>query len=304
MRSFFLTLLFTCSVLFVYGQKEDSSWRESYFSGEPLRIGNRTQFLFDDFIVEDKYGLKRVIGPVEKYSGNPLMGVGLRCIVFDPEDNLFKGWYHRKRWEPGFETGHNYYTLYAESKDGINWEKSKLDLFDIEGREPNIVLYKEKGTALLVEVILDTLAKDPARRYIGLVKMVPPGETKRCIVKTYSPDGKKWTLAPNPILIRGASDGSYSLVNDTEKNRWLIYRRPVTRALVNNKDDLGFYSHRNHKRRFSVSMSTDFKNWTRPRNIVIMDELDDSKVTQVGNNMGIDWTTVKKYKSIFLVFQP
>jgi hypothetical protein len=32
-----------------------TNWRESYFAGEPMRIGNRVQYLLDDYIVEDKY---------------------------------------------------------------------------------------------------------------------------------------------------------------------------------------------------------------------------------------------------------
>ncbi len=313
---FFFTLLFSYSALTGYGQGENNSWRESYFVGEPLQIGNRVQFLFDDYVVEDKFGLKRVIGPVKKYSENPLIigkdmpwelntlnweGPALRHVIFDPKENLYKSWYVMIRWEPGFETGYNYSTLYVESKDGITWEKPELDLFPYNGQKTNIVLQKEKGTAILEEVILDTMANDPAHRYLGLVKMVPPGEAGRCIVRMFSPDGKKWTLAPDPILFRNASDGSYSLVNDSERSRWLLYRRPSIRALVNRKDE-GFYTSRNVKRRVSVTLSKDMKHWTYPRNIVLMDEVDDSKVTQVGNNIDIDWAQVTRYEGIFFGF--
>ena len=33
----------------------------SYFQGEPLKIGNETQLLIDDHIVEDRWALERVI---------------------------------------------------------------------------------------------------------------------------------------------------------------------------------------------------------------------------------------------------
>lgn len=317
-KTFFLKFLFFWSILASYGQGDNTSWRDSYFAGEPMQIGNRVQFLFDDYMVEDKYGLKRVVGPVEKYAGNPLTisedkpwefklaknwtGARLTNIIFDPKENLYKGWYVIYRSEPGFETGFNYTTLYAESKDGITWEKPELDLFPVDGQKTNIVLHREKATTLMEEVILDPTAKDPDKRYIGLVKKVPPGESGRCIVKMYSPDGKKWALAPDPVLFRGASDGSYSLINDTERSRWLLYRRPPTYALVNSKDDIGFYVSRNNKRRVSVSLSNDMKNWTYPRNIVLMDEVDDSKLTQVGNKMDIDWAVVTKHEGVFFGF--
>ncbi|MDD4191137.1 MAG: hypothetical protein PHI28_07400 [Mangrovibacterium sp.] len=291
------------------------SWRESYFSGDPLHIGNNVQFLFDDYLVEDKYNLKRKMGVIEKYSGNPLTiagdmpwelsssdwnGVKLRHIVFDPEEKIYKGWYFTYRREPGIETGYNYSTLYAESKDGITWVKPKLSFFPYRGMKTNIVIHKEKGTAHLSHVFLDTSAKDVSKRYIALVKMIPPGENSRCIVRMYSPDGKKWTLDNDPVLFRGANDGSYSLVKDDGKNRWLIYRRPSTRALINGED--GFYADRNDKRRVSVTITENWKDWSYPRNIVIMDETDDTKVTQVGNKMDIDQIKVIKHENMFMGF--
>ena len=101
-----LTFLFFCSVFFLNGQSQNSNWRDSYFSGNPLQIGNKVQFLFDDYLVEDKYGLKRIIGPVEKYSASPLTvgidmpwelnsdswgGANLRHVIYDPEDKLLDG---------------------------------------------------------------------------------------------------------------------------------------------------------------------------------------------------------------------
>ena len=314
-KTIFFTILLSCTLLILYAQETGNSWRESYFAGLPLTIGNKVQFLFDDYIVEDKYGLRRVIGPVEKYTGNPLdfgedkpwelnlsanwRGVILRHILYDPEEKLYKSWYTIQRWEPGYETGHNYSTLYAESLDGITWKKPELDFFTIDGQKTNIVLHKEKGTNLLQNVILNTRTNDPEQRFIGLAKVVPPGESTRCIVLMYSPDGKKWTLASDPVMFRGASDGGYELVHDHIRDRWLIYRRPPTNALVNGTDDLGFYARRNQKRRFSLALSHDMKNWTYPGNIVLMDEVDDSKITQVGNNMDIDGISIMKYGDIF-----
>ncbi len=75
------------------------NWRKKYFAGEPLRIGNDVQFLCDDYVVEDRYGLKRVVGPVEKHPANPLdTGPALPWesyrpvlgdVVYDPEEKHF-----------------------------------------------------------------------------------------------------------------------------------------------------------------------------------------------------------------------
>ena len=71
-RNIILATFIIISTAILYGQTDQMSSREAYFQGEPLHIGNQVQFLFDDCVVEDKFGLKRVIGPVEKHPGNPL----------------------------------------------------------------------------------------------------------------------------------------------------------------------------------------------------------------------------------------
>jgi len=308
----------------VHNPDTTGSWREAYFSGRPQRIGNKVQFLFDDYMVEDRFGLKRSVGPVEKYDKNPLRidddkpwetrsaswsGAYLRYVLYDPLDKRYKGWYLLYRHEPGVETGYNYSTLYAESEDGVAWKKPELDFFLVDGRKTNLVLHKEKGTALLQDIALDTAASDPERRYAALVKMTPPGEKERCIVLMFSPDGKRWRLAPDPVLFRGANDGAYSLVPDRENGRWLLYRRPPTNALV--KPGLGVYGSNpvnpssggmNIKRRMSVSVSRDMKNWSYPRGLQVLDELDDEDIGTLGNGRDIDWATVTKYRDVYFGF--
>ena len=294
------------------------SWRESYFAGNPLHIGNCPQFLLDDYLVEDTFGLDRVLGPVEKYAGNPLTigatmpweaaslsfaGANLRHIIYDPQEQIFKGWYVTYRVGPdprGPGTNYNYDTLYAESQDGITWEKPALDFYPFNGQKTNTVLHMDQETALLEEVMLDPEPQDPARRFVALVKTIPPEENIRCIVRMYSPDGKKWTLDDDPVLFRGASDGAYSLVKDEDRGRWLLYRRPPTRALENDSDP--FYGHRNNKRRFSVSTSADGRSWTYPRGIVMLDEQDNARLEQMGNRMDIDWSTAMIQDGMFFGF--
>ncbi len=282
-------------------------WREKYFAGGPLRIGNATQFLFDDYVVEDRYGLKRVVGPVEKHASNPL-NTGrplpwesyrpvLGDVAYDPEEKLYKAWYGFMKdieTQKGIETGYNYSTCYAESQDGITWYKPLGFGYSwCEHEKTNIVLHKERGTAAIKGgVYFDPDASDPEKRFSALAKMVPPGESVRCIVLIHSPDGREWTLAQDPILFRGASDGSYSLVHSPELDCWMLYRRPPTRALKRE----GFYGGRimtvndgetqkgkgaNTKRHVSVSLSRDMKTWSHPRTVPLPDEIDVSDIDSV-----------------------
>lgn len=295
--------------------------KAAYFLGESMKIGNEVQYLFDDYMVEDRFGLTRVLGEVKKFEGNPLSmgedkswekkteswsGAYVNHVIFDPKEKIYKGWYLVYRHDASY----NYSTLYAESKDGISWEKPQLDFLKVDGERTNYVLHDEKNTALMQDISLDVDARDPERRFTALVKMVPPGEKVRCIVRMFSPDGKKWTLAPDPVLFKGASDGSYSLVADKERDRWLLYRRPATNAVVSggegaygaksvvNPDKIGV----NAKRRVGVTISSDLKKWSYPRGINLLDELDDAQVQILGNGMDIDWATVTKVNGVFFGF--
>ncbi len=207
------------------------AWRERYYAGEPLRIGNQVQLLFDDYMVEDSFGLKRVIGPIEEYSGNPLdtgpplwekdeissflekeddfnpetdyvgwVEAPFDDVIYDPDEDLYKAYYRGPFvYRENFRSRFSRSASYLESKDGINWQKPELDLFSFAGKKKtNIVLLagREKGNATLGSVIFNPQAENPERRFFALAKTTPPGESADCIVKLFSADGK------NGILLR------------------------------------------------------------------------------------------------------
>ncbi|HVF10936.1 MAG TPA: hypothetical protein VNA16_09050, partial [Abditibacteriaceae bacterium] len=46
---------------------------ESYFTGSPLKIGNETQLLIDDTIIEDRWRLTRVMHHPNKFARTPIL---------------------------------------------------------------------------------------------------------------------------------------------------------------------------------------------------------------------------------------
>jgi len=310
------------------------TWRESYFAGDPLRIGNRVQLLIDDYAVEDTFALNRVLGPVEKFPGNPLSVApvlewvrsweprtvvkahgevpvfvdGIRYVVYDPLERLFKGWtmiqlmHKTGQARPEFRKERS--TLYLESRDGIAWTRPELDLFLIDGRKTDLVMYAPGQTTELVDVSLDEEATDSSRRFRAVVRAIPPGGTQVGLVAMISPDGRRWRLAPDPVLIPSKTDdGSYSLVRDPARDGWLLYRRPPTAAMGKR---FGFYAepsptYVSGSRRGSVSMSRDLKTWSHPRGFTILDENDGADTGRIlGNSMDIDAIEVIRHGDIFL----
>ncbi|MCC6487294.1 MAG: hypothetical protein IT364_07320 [Candidatus Hydrogenedentes bacterium] len=95
-------------------------------------------------------------------------------VWFDPQDQLFKMWYMG---------GYVKATCYAQSRDGIHWEKPELDvvpgtnIVQTVGRDSNVVW-------------LDHLDPDPARRFKMVVHELPNPEEVLSVY--FSRDGIHW----------------------------------------------------------------------------------------------------------------
>lgn len=107
---------------------------------EVIDISVGRQLFVDDFLIE-KTDLSPVYHKAKKYEGNPILAPetawereGLPCatpksggVFFDEEEGKFKMWY---------EAGWLHHLCYAESADGIRWERPNLH--EVEGT--NIIL--------------------------------------------------------------------------------------------------------------------------------------------------------------------
>jgi len=150
------------------------------------------QLFVDDFLVE-KTMLAREFHYPEKYKGNP---------VLKPETDLEKKsrfgdrpvaaplggsiWWNAGKgvFEMWYEAGHVTNLAYATSKDGLKWDRPKLDVFE--------------GTNKILEqapdswsVVYDFWATNPQERYKMLMRG-PNMDTRRIRIYT-SPDGVHWT---------------------------------------------------------------------------------------------------------------
>src|SRR5262249_55529604 len=87
--------------------------------------------------------------PWEMTGQNPTAMVFSDGVWFDPQDGLYKMWYMG---------GHVRSTCYATSRDGVRWEKPKLDVE--AGAHGGQARYRDSSTAWL-----DLEEKDPKHRY-------------------------------------------------------------------------------------------------------------------------------------------
>lgn len=221
-----------------------------------IALGQRQLFL-DDFMLGDIYQIDRVIHQPIKYAGNPIIRADLptdgtsielrEAPIWDERAKLWKIWYFRTDErgadQPGGGSG------FAQSKDGLSWEKPNLGLVENRGsRNNNIVLVKGEPAAFTQHVIIDPNASSLASRYKG---MIGPHDRRPMI----SADGFVFTPLPVPAIPSG----------DESHLFWDVLQKKYVMTVKHN----GPFG-----RSVYLTLSKDFEIWSDPILIYHADLLD------------------------------
>ena len=265
----------------IYSQKQKlKSWKHLKLWDVPISEKQLSKlpakgpyFVIDDRIIEDRWMIERFVVPFEKHSDNPVIekdlsweGTGTLLggtVIFDTQDNLFKMWY--TVWN-----SHAYYNklpfsyniLYAESKDGIKWEKPILDLFDLKeaiGKKNNIIQlgwYKTQN----IDVELNPAPKSSAEKFIAI------HNDNGGIFVSYSADGKDFNCSFESPAVWYHSDTQNNFVFDEVRDKWFMFVRPRAYA--------GEGLEHVNRRRIAVKESDDLVNWTHERTVIVPEEGD------------------------------
>ena len=177
------------------------------------------------------------LGRVEKRAANPLFREDYFAdppkpwearldnvypsVIFDEEAGIFKCWYKSFIVDPSSNStplaerprlpypggGREEGVLYAESTDGIHWQKPELGLIEFAGtRQNNIVMRRAIHGIHAGGVLKDPRDTDPARRY----KFVHLNARAVRMASCFSADGLSWS---QPVLWPGDD-----AVGDTHNN--------------------------------------------------------------------------------------
>lgn len=207
----------------------DEPMRIPYLENKPdvIDISVGRQLFVDDFLTEET-DLTTVYHRPVKYEGNPIFtpqtpaeaAETLACacpksggVWFDKLDGKFKMWY---------EAGWLNKLAYAESTDGIRWERPVLDV--VPGT--NLILPGVMCDSCAVFIDYDT--KLPDERYKMFMR--GPGGTLPGAVFT-SPDGIHWIERQQTESI---GDRSTIFYNSFTK-KWVYSIRDLTRLTADNK---------------------------------------------------------------------
>ena len=217
---------------------------------ESTDIGTDRQLFVDDYWVAEATDVRRVLHePVRReiaVAGDKPWdhhSICAACIIDDGD--RYRMWY-RCDHDPAMRfkrSGHD--AAYAESTDGVHWDKPNLGLFEVNGSRDNNIVWMGPGTNLVP-------FRDPNSN-------VPDDERYKAFVRTReilalaSPDGIRWHLMRDePVM----TDGPFDSVNrpfwDVERGEYVAYTRGVA----------GAGTFKGGVRWIRRSTSKDFLNWT------------------------------------------
>lgn len=217
---------------------------------DAIDIGSRRELFVDDLLIDKLDGANlrlhhpRDEGPVVQFDQS---WEGLFCgyATVIKDDGLYR-LYYRGMPAAGSDGSNGECTCYAESQDGIHWEKPSLGLFEMNGnKDNNVILAEMAPLSHNFCPMLDTRAGVPdEERYKALA-----GSRRSGLVAFVSSDGVHWQkLRDEPVITEGAFDSQNVPMWSEHEQCYVCYFR----VFVD-----GF-------RRISRTTSKDFLEWTDP----------------------------------------
>ena len=247
-----LSLLFGVINISIKAQNE--SQLKQTVTPEIVDIGSKLELFTDYYLIEnlDNVSLKlhKPIdkGTVLKFDKSWEGPFSAYCTVIKDND-LFR-LYYRGVPTAGKDGRTGEHTCYAESKDGINWTKPDLKIYEIDGTlNNNIVLSNAVSVTHNFSPFIDTRKNvNPIQKYKAL-----GGTGKSGLIAYVSENGIHWEkLQDKPVFTEGVFDSQNVSFWSESEQQYLCYFRTWTESGYS-----GFRS-------VSRTTSKDFINWTKP----------------------------------------
>ena len=158
-------------------------------------IGTRLELFVDDWLIDRLDGATRVLhSPVPQdvalVCNAPWEGNTSKQITVSRDGDLYRMYYRGSQadYTPSEITGRHEVTCYAESTDGINWEKPSLGLVEFEGSRDNNIIWDRSGSHNFMPFRDANPDCDPDARYKAV------GGTGGGLHAFKSADGIRWSL--------------------------------------------------------------------------------------------------------------
>ncbi|MCP4644631.1 MAG: hypothetical protein GY851_29580 [bacterium] len=209
-------------------------------AGDAIEVGREKHLFLDDFLIASMDNVSRTIHPAVKSGENPVLWPeepweGTVAVLYGSvirDGDRYRMWYHGGGG-----------VSYAESADGVVWEKPRLDFVVEDGQRTNAVVKRgaEEGAPNAIKdfyevfgVHRDAVA-DEAKRYVMGFLSIQRGYDgprqdpfhrgqRRGLGVAYSPDGLRWTLADS-WTTEAICDGGTYWMRDPRRDVYILFGR-------------------------------------------------------------------------------
>ncbi len=210
-----------------------------------IAIGNRLELFVDEHLIDtmtDGAGLrlhKPILRKAALVTDRPWEGNMCGGVTVFRDDEVYRMYYGAGHviLSEGLSEGQleerSFRVAYAESKDGVCWQRPDLGLFEFDGCKKNNIVWEGEGEELK-GIVGFAPFKDanPACPPEAQYKAV--GADRHCSVGLYamvSPDGIHWAmLREDPIITQGAFDSQNLAFWDPTRGEYRAYVRSVRRG--------------------------------------------------------------------------
>ncbi len=223
-------------------------------TAQPLQVLDKRELFVDHYLIESMENCKLVMhaphdeGPVLQFD-YPWEGAFCGYCTIIHQNGLYQ-LYYRGLPIAGKDGSDLETTCYAESKDGINWTKPDLGIYEIHGtRKNNVILFNAAPVTHNFSPFWDANPNcDENQRYKAL-----GGTSKSGMIPYVSKDGIHWEKLQNePVFSDGKFDSQNVVFWSESEHCYVLYFREWT-----GEGYKGFRS-------VSRTTSKDFINWTEP----------------------------------------
>jgi hypothetical protein len=217
--------------------------------GGAIDIESRLELFVDDFLIERMTGTTLCLQhPVSRdvaiVFDAPWEGNTSTYVTVFRDADIVRMYYRGSDYDAATEKYSGQNVCYAESRDGVRFEKPELGLFDFAGSKKNNIVWQGIGAHNFAPFKDGNPACPPGERY----KAVASEGDKLYAFK--SADGLRWSLLrPEPILSGYPFDSQNLAFWDAGRGKYLEFHRDFKDKKVR---DIMFGS------------SADFLNWTKP----------------------------------------
>ena len=195
----------------------------------PVQIGTDRQLFLDEFWTAESHGLTRRLNTPE------LKEPAIRSEhPWEARLSAYHSAFHDgERWRMYYQCAGGSATdpgalnlqAYAESDDGISWNKPSLGLIEYEGSTANNIVYAGPGSEMAVFLDANPKASED-QKYKAVVRSPSGEEMTRVLYAMVSADGLSWRrMSESPVLTDGPFDSHNVPFWDERLGKYVIYTR-------------------------------------------------------------------------------